>query len=93
MKRKKTIVKPTVMPVRGLRGTTRPGVGEVGLNLEGQRLSNNFVDAGPAPNPSRTRRVVNIETRPRPFPRARPGATIGAEVGRRTRTSRVRTTP
>jgi len=67
----------------GLRGTTRRGQDEAGLNLDGQRRSNNFEDRGRG-----SRYTINIETRPR---RSRPpGDVVGTDVGRRN--SRTRTT-
>lgn len=63
-----------------LRGRTRRGQGEAGLDLSNQRVSDNFEDRGRG-----SRYTINIETRPRP--RRAPGAVIGTDVGqRRTRT-------
>lgn len=72
---------------KGLRGTTRRGQDEAGMNFDGQRRSNNFEDRGRG-----SRFDINIETRPRS--RARPaGSVIGRDVGQRRTRNTVRIPP
>lgn len=67
-----------------LRGRTRRGQGEAGLDLSNQRVSDNFEDRGRG-----SRYTINIETSPRPRRTRPPGSVIGAEAGRRMTRNRV----
>jgi hypothetical protein len=78
---------PTKPPTdrNGLRGTTRRGQDEPGLNFDGQRRSDNFEDRGRG-----SRFDINIETRPRPRVRRPPGTVAGTAAGRRGNRTAVR---
>lgn len=79
---------PTKPPTdrSGLRGRTRRGQDEAGLNLDGLRRSDNFEDRGRG-----SRYTINVETRPRP--RRAPGSVIGTDVGQRRARNTVRIPP
>lgn len=81
---------PTIKTPRnkGLRGTTRRGQDEAGLNFDGQRRSNNFEDRGRG-----SRFDINIETRPRPRTRRPAGSVIGTDIGQRRIRNTVRIPP
>lgn len=80
---------PTKPPTdrSGLRGRTRRGQGEAGMDLSNQRLSDNFEDRGRG-----SRYTINIETRPRPRTRP-PGSVVGTDVGQRRTRNTVRIPP
>lgn len=79
---------PTKPPTDTLRGRTRRGQDEPGLNLDGQRRSDNFEDRGRG-----SRYTINIETQPRPRVRRPVGSVIGTDVGRRRPRNTVRIPP
>ena len=79
---------PTKPPTNDLRGRTRRGQDEAGLNFDGQRRSDNFEDRGRG-----SRYTINIETQPRPRARRPVGSVLGTDVGRRRPRNTVRIPP